>query len=64
VKECLRCAWPFNRHGGYRVKNCIRQIKLDKGTAMFPKDKNYQKPTESSEGSDSTFSSDSEDNTD
>jgi len=64
AKECLRCAWPFDRKGNHRVKNCVRRIKLDKGTAIFPTDRNYQKPTKSSEGSDHADSSDSEDNID
>jgi len=41
--ECLRCAWPSNRKGSHRVKDCVRPIKLDKGTASFPKAKEYQK---------------------
>ena len=64
ANECLRCAWPFDRKGNHRVKDCRRPIKLDKGTAMFPKDRNYQKPIESSGGSDPAESSDSEDNID
>jgi len=47
--EWLRCAWPGDRKGNHRVKDCRRRIKLDQGTALFPKDRNYQKPTESSE---------------
>jgi len=47
--ECLRCAWPCDRKGSHRVKDCVQQIKLDKGTAIFSKDRNYQEPTESSE---------------
>jgi len=50
--------------GNHRVKNCVRRIKLDKGTAIFPKDKNYQEPTEPLEGSDLSDSSDPKDNTD
>ena len=57
--ECLRCAWPGDRKGNHRVKDCRRQIKLDKRTANPPKDRNYQKPAKSSEGSDSTDISDS-----
>jgi len=57
--ECLRCAWPFDRKGSHRVKDCRRQIKLDKGSAIFPKDKKNQKPVECSDGSDSADSSDS-----
>ena len=36
VGECLRCAWPSDKKGAHRVKNCRRAIKLDKGTANFP----------------------------
>jgi len=43
VGECLRCAWPSDGKGNHRVKNCHRQIKLDKGTANFPKAKDYQR---------------------
>jgi len=39
----LRCAWPSDRKGSHRVKDCIWQIKLDKGIASFPKAKEYQK---------------------
>jgi hypothetical protein len=41
--ECLRCMWPSDRKGSHRVKDCIRPIKLDKGTASYPKAKEYQK---------------------
>jgi len=41
--ECLRCAWPSDKKGSHRVADCKRQIKLDKGTAAFPKSKDYQK---------------------
>jgi hypothetical protein len=37
--ECLHCAWPVDRKGAHRVKDCHRPIKLDKGTADFPKGK-------------------------
>jgi hypothetical protein len=43
VGECLRCTWPSDRKGNYRVKDCVRSIKLDKGTASYPKDKEYQR---------------------
>jgi len=43
VGECLRCAWPSDRKGSHRVADCRRPIKLDKGTAAFPKAKEYQK---------------------
>jgi hypothetical protein len=44
--ECLRCAWPIDRKGSHRVADCRRPIKLDKGTANFPKAKEYLKATQ------------------
>jgi len=41
--ECLHCAWPADRKGAHRVKDCIYPIKLDQGTANYPKAKGYQK---------------------
>ena len=41
--ECLRCDWPLDRKCSHRVAECRRPIKLDKGTAAFPKAKDYQK---------------------
>jgi hypothetical protein len=41
--ECLRCAWPADRKGAHRVRNCTRPIKLDKGTANYLKAKEHQK---------------------
>jgi hypothetical protein len=41
--KCLRCAWPADKKGSHRVKDCVRRIKLDKGIASYPKDKEYQK---------------------
>jgi len=41
--ECLRWAWPSDRKGSHRVKHCKRPIKLHKGTASYPKAKEYQK---------------------
>jgi hypothetical protein len=43
--ECLRCAWPSDRKGSHRVADCRRPIKLDKGTANYPKAREYQKAT-------------------
>jgi hypothetical protein len=40
--EWLRCAWPSDRKGSHRVKDCRRPIKLNKGTASFAKAKSYQ----------------------
>ena len=63
--EYLRCAWPSDRKGVHRVKDCIQQIKLDKGTAIFPNDRNCQRLAKSlGEGSYPTESSDSEDSID
>jgi hypothetical protein len=39
--ECLCCAWPADRKGAHRVKDCHRPIKLDKGTACYPRGKKY-----------------------
>ena len=64
ANECLCCAWLFDRKGNHRVKDCVRRIQLDKRTAIFYKDRNYEKPTEFSEGSDPADSSDSEENID
>jgi hypothetical protein len=68
VGERLRCAWPSDRKGSHRVKDCIRPIKLDKGTASYPKAKEYQKmkiagiklPSEAEESSEESDSSDSD----
>jgi len=40
--ECLRCAWPSDKKGSHQVKDCRRGIKLDIGTASFPKDRKIQ----------------------
>ena len=45
-EECLRCAWPSDRKGSHRVADCRRPIKLGKGTANFPKAKEYLKATQ------------------
>jgi hypothetical protein len=39
--ECLRCAWPADRKGTHRVKDCVRLIKLDNGSAGYPKTTMY-----------------------
>lgn len=41
--EHLRCAWPAEWIGNYKVNDCVRLRKLDKGTASYPKAKEYQK---------------------
>jgi len=41
--ECLRLAWPSDMKGSHEVKDWVRPIKLDKGTAHYPKAKKYQK---------------------
>jgi len=40
--KCLRCAWPPDRKATRRVKDCLRPIKLEKGTASYSKAKLYQ----------------------
>jgi hypothetical protein len=52
--ECLRCAWPSHRKGTHRVKDCIRPIKLDKGTASYPKGREYHKADTLSPGESSS----------
>jgi hypothetical protein len=66
VGESLWCAWPSDRKGSHRVKDCIRPIKLDKGMASYPKAKGYRKMNVagmelSSEEDDSSDSSAEED---
>jgi len=65
VGECLRCAWPSDRKGAHQVKNCRRAIKLDKGTANFPKAKrNQQKDLREVVGRSDSDSSTSESSSD
>jgi len=45
--ECLHCAWPPDRKGAHRIKDCLRAIKLDTGTACYPKTKDHQKQKQS-----------------
>jgi len=40
--ECLHCAWPPDKKGTHRVKDYLRPIKLEKGTASYPKVRSYQ----------------------
>jgi hypothetical protein len=47
--ECLHCAWLSDRKGNHSVKDCIRPIELDKGTAGYPKAKWLAMLTSSSE---------------
>ena len=42
-RECMRCGWPADRKGNHKTMDCYRPIKTDKGTATFPKAKEYQK---------------------
>lgn len=64
--ECLHCAWPSDRKGAHGVKDCIRPIELDFGTAYHPNGKQYQRrqpvPEESYCASDDI--ADSEDDSD
>jgi len=66
--ECLRCAWPADRKGTHKVKDCIRSIKLERGTASYPKAKEYQKikraDIQSSITEDSSGTSSSEESSD
>jgi len=39
----MRCGWPADRRGNHKTKDCYRPLKLNKGTADFPKAKAYQK---------------------
>jgi len=55
--ECLRCAWPADRKGFHRVKDCIRPIKLAEGTAAFPMSKEYQQQPIVQEASSDAISS-------
>jgi hypothetical protein len=41
--ECQRCAWPQDRKGSHKTLDCFRWKRLEKGTAPFPKKKNYDK---------------------
>jgi hypothetical protein len=59
--ECLCCAWPSHRKGTHRVKDCIRPIKLDKGTASYPRAKVYQKQSPLKPRTTSSISSEDED---
>jgi hypothetical protein len=41
--ECQRCAWPQDRKGSHKTLDCFRWKRVEKGTAPFPKKKNYNK---------------------
>jgi hypothetical protein len=41
--ECRRCAWPRERKGSHKTLDCFRWKHLEKGTAPFPKNKQYNK---------------------
>jgi hypothetical protein len=56
--ECLRCAWPAERKGFHRVKDCIRSIKLTEETVAFPKS-NQQHPITQKASSDAISSEES-----
>jgi len=58
--ECLHCAWPSDKKGNHQVKDCRRQIKLDKGTVGIASKGSYQKSTESFRESESEDSSSTE----
>jgi hypothetical protein len=54
--ECLRCAWPPDRKGNHRVKDCVRPLKTESGTASYPKGRKYHNP-EFSDSEDSAIDS-------
>jgi hypothetical protein len=41
--ECQRCAWPQDRKGSHKTLDCFRWKRLEKGTAPFPRKKQYNK---------------------
>ena len=59
--ECLRCAWPSDRKGEHRVKDCKQPIKIDTGTAGFARAKEYQKQQLSESGSSNSDTSEETD---
>jgi hypothetical protein len=62
--EILRCAWPSDRKGTHRVRNCIRPIKLDRETASYNKDKTYQRLESLERSSKDNTSTDTEESSD
>jgi len=57
--ECLRCAWPSDRKGSHRVKDCNRNIKVTIGTVEFPRTpKKLSTPLGSSDPEERSGSSD------
>ena len=59
--ECLRYAWPPDRKGTHKVKDCIRPIKLDIGTAQYPKSKKCLRTVDIKSVSEDESSDDKED---
>jgi len=59
--ECYCCAWPSDRKSVHKVKDCVRPIKLDTGTANFPKAREYRKQQKSELGSSLEDTSEEED---
>jgi len=43
AKKWLRCAWPVDRKGSHHTMDCYIPIKIDPGSASFPKAKEHQK---------------------
>jgi hypothetical protein len=41
--ECQHCAWPADRKGTHKTLDCFRWKRIEKGTAPFPKKKQYNK---------------------
>jgi hypothetical protein len=47
----LLCAWPSDRKGTHQVKDCRGAIKIDIGTATYPRKQQYQNSIISEESS-------------
>jgi len=41
IRESLHCAWPADWKETDMVNDCVRPIKLDKGTAVYPQAKGH-----------------------
>jgi len=57
--ECLRCAWPSERKGAHRVKDCRRPVKPDRGTARLPRKERLQEEASEAKVSSESSSDDS-----
>ena len=59
--ECLCCAWPSEKKGTHKVKDCRRPIKIDMGTAGFTQVREYRKQQLSESGFSSSDTSEETD---